>query len=239
MHTHFCNPHGLPAQGRETTARELARIAAEASKHEEFRRIVGTKSVTVPWTGRGLRPRDEEQKRAADAAARRQRHRDRGIRRRRGGASWAARSGRNAADHSGAATRRTCGKTTRSGSWRKSLHGCGRNGCGAGGGDLRVGSACMGRRDAGCGGGRARYLPLREGEKAEIEVDSARNHRKRGCSRAEFGVCSKNQRERGWTDPLRDPADLRLRAPRRRSEQMRTRCGRSRGDGFGRRLAVC
>lgn len=52
MHTHFCNPHGLPAQGHETTARELARIAAEAWKHEEFRRIVGTKSVTVPWKGR-------------------------------------------------------------------------------------------------------------------------------------------------------------------------------------------
>ncbi len=62
MHTHFCNPHGLPAQGHETTARELARIAAEAWKHEEFRRIVGTKSVTVPWKGAGLRPRDEEQK---------------------------------------------------------------------------------------------------------------------------------------------------------------------------------
>ena len=53
MHTHFCNPHGLPAQGHETTARELARIAAEAWKHEEFRRIVGTKSITVPWKGRG------------------------------------------------------------------------------------------------------------------------------------------------------------------------------------------
>ena len=52
MYTHFCNPHGLPAQGHETTARELARIAAEAWKHEEFRRIVGTKSITVPWKGR-------------------------------------------------------------------------------------------------------------------------------------------------------------------------------------------
>lgn len=51
-HTHFCNPHGLPAEGHETTARELARIAAEAWKHEDFRRIVGTKSVTVPWKGR-------------------------------------------------------------------------------------------------------------------------------------------------------------------------------------------
>ena len=52
VHTHFVNPHGLPAEGHETTARELARIAAEAWKHEEFRRIVGTKSITVPWKGR-------------------------------------------------------------------------------------------------------------------------------------------------------------------------------------------
>ena len=40
--THFANPHGLPAEGHQTTARDLARLATLAFKQPEFRRRVGT-----------------------------------------------------------------------------------------------------------------------------------------------------------------------------------------------------
>lgn len=40
--THFINPHGLTAEGHQTTARDLARLAALAFKQPEFRKRVGT-----------------------------------------------------------------------------------------------------------------------------------------------------------------------------------------------------
>lgn len=45
--THFCDPHGLSASGHYTTARELALIALEAMKHDEFSRICSTKSTVI------------------------------------------------------------------------------------------------------------------------------------------------------------------------------------------------
>jgi len=50
--TVFVNPNGLPAAGHQTTAYELALIAREAMKHEEFRRIVSTQRASIPWEGR-------------------------------------------------------------------------------------------------------------------------------------------------------------------------------------------
>lgn len=45
--THFTNPHGLDSEEHYTTASDLAEIAREAMKNEEFRKIVSTKSVTL------------------------------------------------------------------------------------------------------------------------------------------------------------------------------------------------
>lgn len=50
-HTHFANPHGLPAAGHCTTARELALLTCAAYENADFRRIVATQYVTVPWDG--------------------------------------------------------------------------------------------------------------------------------------------------------------------------------------------
>ena len=44
--THFVNPHGLDDEEHYTTARELAIIAAEAMKNDEFKRIVSTYKKT-------------------------------------------------------------------------------------------------------------------------------------------------------------------------------------------------
>lgn len=49
--THFVNPHGLPAEGHYTTARELAIITAAAYENEIFRTIVDTERMVVPWKG--------------------------------------------------------------------------------------------------------------------------------------------------------------------------------------------
>ena len=40
--THFDNPHGLTAEGHQTTARDLAHLATLAFKQPEFRKVVGT-----------------------------------------------------------------------------------------------------------------------------------------------------------------------------------------------------
>lgn len=48
-HTHFENPNGLPAEGHQTTAIELGRLAAEALKREEFAAIVSTKQAQIPY----------------------------------------------------------------------------------------------------------------------------------------------------------------------------------------------
>ena len=50
-HTHFANPHGLPAKEHCTTARELAIITCAAYENADFRRIVATQYVAVPWDG--------------------------------------------------------------------------------------------------------------------------------------------------------------------------------------------
>ena len=47
LDTHFTNPHGLADEGHYTTAADLARIAAEAMEHDEFCRIVATKSKRI------------------------------------------------------------------------------------------------------------------------------------------------------------------------------------------------
>jgi D-alanyl-D-alanine carboxypeptidase (penicillin-binding protein 5/6) len=40
--THFANPHGLTAEGHQTTAHDLAHLATLAFKQSEFRERVGT-----------------------------------------------------------------------------------------------------------------------------------------------------------------------------------------------------
>ena len=49
--TRFANPHGLPAEGHYTTARELACITAAAYENERFCSIVRTERMVVPWKG--------------------------------------------------------------------------------------------------------------------------------------------------------------------------------------------
>lgn len=51
-HTVFVNPHGLPAQGHQTTAYDLALIARAAMEQPLFREIVSTKRASIPWEGR-------------------------------------------------------------------------------------------------------------------------------------------------------------------------------------------
>ena len=51
--THFMNPHGLDHAEHYTTAYELAKITAEALKHDAFRTIVSTRRLTVPQSGPG------------------------------------------------------------------------------------------------------------------------------------------------------------------------------------------
>ncbi len=50
--THFENPHGLPAEGHQTTALELAQITRRAYAYESFRTIVSTVRKKIPWQGR-------------------------------------------------------------------------------------------------------------------------------------------------------------------------------------------
>ena len=45
--THFSNPSGLNDEGHYSTARDMAILAEACLKHEELRRIVGTRSVTL------------------------------------------------------------------------------------------------------------------------------------------------------------------------------------------------
>ncbi len=47
-HTHFENPHGLDADGHQTTPYELALLSAYALKNEIFRQIVSTASISIP-----------------------------------------------------------------------------------------------------------------------------------------------------------------------------------------------
>ncbi|MBE5777040.1 MAG: D-alanyl-D-alanine carboxypeptidase [Clostridiales bacterium] len=47
--TVFMTPHGLPNEVHHTTAWDLALIAREAMQNEDFRRIVSTKRMEIPW----------------------------------------------------------------------------------------------------------------------------------------------------------------------------------------------
>ena len=48
---HFVNPHGLDADGHQTSALGLARIMREAMQNPTFRTITGTTRKIVPWVG--------------------------------------------------------------------------------------------------------------------------------------------------------------------------------------------
>lgn len=50
--TVFLSPNGLPTNGHQTTAYELALIAREAMSHDIFREIVSTRRASIPWEGR-------------------------------------------------------------------------------------------------------------------------------------------------------------------------------------------
>lgn len=47
--TQFQNPHGLPAEGHYTTARDLATLTAAALENEKFRKIVSTDKVKLTY----------------------------------------------------------------------------------------------------------------------------------------------------------------------------------------------
>lgn len=51
--THFTNPHGLHDEAHYTTARELAKITAEALRNEHFAGIVSTVRYQAPQAGTG------------------------------------------------------------------------------------------------------------------------------------------------------------------------------------------
>ena len=51
VNTNFVNPHGLDADGHYTTAYDLALIAREAMKNDTFRKIVSTKTYSIPMQG--------------------------------------------------------------------------------------------------------------------------------------------------------------------------------------------
>ena len=51
VNTNFVNPHGLDADGHYTTAYDLALIAREAMKNDTFRKIVSTKTYSIPMEG--------------------------------------------------------------------------------------------------------------------------------------------------------------------------------------------
>ena len=51
VNTNFVNPHGLDADRHYTTAYDLALIAREAMKNEKFRKIVSTKTYSIPMEG--------------------------------------------------------------------------------------------------------------------------------------------------------------------------------------------
>lgn len=50
--SNFVNPHGLHDDNHYTTAYDLALISCYAMKNNDFRQIVSTKSIQIPWTTR-------------------------------------------------------------------------------------------------------------------------------------------------------------------------------------------
>lgn len=51
VNTNFENPHGLDSEQHYTTAYDLALIAREAMKNKKFRKIVSTKTYSIPMEG--------------------------------------------------------------------------------------------------------------------------------------------------------------------------------------------
>ena len=49
--THFMNPHGLEATGHYSSARDMANLARYAMQDAEFRKMVSTKVINLPWPG--------------------------------------------------------------------------------------------------------------------------------------------------------------------------------------------
>lgn len=49
--THFCNPHGLEAEGHYSSAYDLAVITRKAMADPVFEEVVATKTKTLPWAG--------------------------------------------------------------------------------------------------------------------------------------------------------------------------------------------
>ena len=52
VNTHFSNPHGLQDENHYTCAYDMALIAREAFKNEAFRKIMGAKTYTIPYTNK-------------------------------------------------------------------------------------------------------------------------------------------------------------------------------------------
>ena len=49
LKSNFVNPHGLHADNHYTTAYDLALISCYAMQNDDFREIVGTKKVRIPY----------------------------------------------------------------------------------------------------------------------------------------------------------------------------------------------
>lgn len=47
--SHFVNPHGLHDENHYTSAYDLALLSREAMKNELFRKVVSTRTTTIPW----------------------------------------------------------------------------------------------------------------------------------------------------------------------------------------------
>lgn len=52
LNSNFVNPHGLPDNNHYTTAYDLAMIARECIKHEDFRKIFTSKTYSIPPTNK-------------------------------------------------------------------------------------------------------------------------------------------------------------------------------------------
>ena len=52
VNSNFVNPHGLHDENHYTTAYDLALISCYAMKNKDFRNIVSTKAITIPFTTR-------------------------------------------------------------------------------------------------------------------------------------------------------------------------------------------
>ncbi|MBE3555929.1 MAG: D-alanyl-D-alanine carboxypeptidase [Firmicutes bacterium] len=55
--SHFTNPAGLDTGAPYSSAYDLAKIAAYASRLSDFREIVSTKAITIPWEGKSWQRR--------------------------------------------------------------------------------------------------------------------------------------------------------------------------------------